>query len=56
MIQGVRPSSPTKKLAMVNMPNTLLAFGKAKTLNRILCWEWTTTMIFKGLRGTIRSL
>jgi hypothetical protein len=29
MMQGARASISTKKLAKVNMPNTLLEFGKA---------------------------
>ena len=36
MIQGVRPSSFTKKLAKVNMPNCFSGLGKASKVNKIV--------------------
>ena len=35
MMQGFRPSSLTKKLAKVNMPNTLSRFGNGRNVKKI---------------------
>jgi hypothetical protein len=36
MMQGARPSSTTKKLAMVDMPMTFFGFGKSKKVEEVL--------------------
>ena len=55
MMQGSRPSSSTKKLAKVYMPSTFLGLDNARNV-KDFCWKWTTTMMSKGPRRTIRSL
>jgi hypothetical protein len=35
-MQGVRPSSWTKKLAKVNMPSILLGFGKGSKVRKFM--------------------
>jgi hypothetical protein len=54
MMQGVRPSSLTKKLAKVNMPITFSGLGKAKKIKDFY-WKWKTTTMSKGPKRTIRS-
>jgi hypothetical protein len=56
IMQGARLSSKWKTLAKVNMPNSILEFGKPTKNEYNMCWKWTTIMMSKGPRKITRSL
>ena len=51
MMQGARPSSSTKKLAKVNMPNIFSRLGKTRNGQRKCVLELDNTMMSKGRSG-----
>ena len=56
MMQGVRFSSSTKKLAKVNMPNILLGLHKARKEKINVCWELDNSIMSKDQRTYVGGL